>query len=530
LSNLRIAVQYRFGKYVLDLAALELRCDGVLCHIEPQAFHILQFLVRHRDHVVTKDELIEAVWDGRVISDSALNTRINAVRRAVGDDGKSQAVIKTFQKLGFRFVAVVDDCDDEVHQTPLSEDMHIKPDHEPLSKKPSIAVLPFDNMSDDPAQEYFSDGISEDLITALSKFHSFLVIARNSSFTYKGQAVDVKQVVRDLGVRYVVEGSVRKAGNQVRVTAQLIDGETGAHIWADRYDGKLDDIFVVQDEITRAISSSIGVEFTGAEYARAGKTSLDGVNAWDLAMRAGWHSNATTKAGNTEAMRLLKQAISIDPEMAHYHALLSAVYLSDAIHGWAGSSERSKVRAMECAQHAVSLDRRDAIALCYLGAAQTFARQPEDAIVTLLQSIECNPNLAISYGQLSIAHGHCGDYDACLENLHKAIRLSPRDSRAHLWKAGAALAAFASDRYDEAKFFAREIRRDRPEFVGGYRLLAACHGHLGEEVEAREALAVLLELLPNQTTEQVRAQVPYKDAAILDRYVDGLAKAGLPAE
>jgi TolB-like protein len=395
--------------------------------------------------------------------------------------------------LGFRFIAETMEEREDI-QAPIGSSAMVeaKP-ATPLSEKPSIAVLPFDNMSDDPAQEYFSDGISEDLITALSKFHSFLVIARNSTFTYKGQAINLKQVVRDLGVRYVVEGSVRKAGNQVRVTAQLIDGESGAHIWADRYDGSLDEIFVVQDEITRAIASSIGVEFTGAEYARAGKMSFDEVNAWDLAMRAGWHSNVTTETGNGEAMKLLKQAITIDPEMAHYHALLSAAYVVDAIHGWRRASQKSTELAMECAQHAVTLDRRDAIALCYLGAAQTFARQPEDAIVTLKQSIECNPNLAISYGQLSIANGHCGDYDACLENLHKAIRLSPRDLRAHLWKAGAALAAFACERYDEAKFFAREIRRDRPDFVGGYRLLAACHGHLSEDTEAKEALAVLME-------------------------------------
>ena len=395
--------------------------------------------------------------------------------------------------------------------------------------KPSIAVLPFDNMSGDPEQEYFSDGIAEDLITALSKFHWFLVIARNSSFTYKGQAVDVKQVAQDLGVRYVVEGSVRKAGNRVRVTAQLIDCESGAHVWAERYDRDLDDIFAVQDEITTNITAAVGSEFAVAEMTRAQKTAAKDLTAWDLSMRAGWRLGKTNAEDNAEALKLLQQAIAIDSKTAQYHGWLANVYITDAMHGWARPSPESVMLAVQVAREAFSLDGSDELALSTLGMVKLFAGQHDDAIATLTQAVELNPNFAAAFGSLASAYGFCGDYDAGAEALDTALRLSPRDPAAQFWKGGTMVGAFAVERYDEAKAMARDVRRDHPHFVGGYRMLAACHGLLGEEAEAREALAGLLKLLPDLTGARVRTQLPFKDPAALERYVDGLIKAGLPA-
>ena len=232
---------YRFGDHTLDTEGFRLTARGEEIAVEPQVFALLQFLIEHHDRVISKDEIIEHVWDGRIVSDGTLNSRINSARRALGDDGKAQAVIKTFPRRGFRFVAeVTDDNAPEAKATLPS----------PSTGKLSIAVLPFDNLSGDPEQEYFSDGITEDIITALSRIRQFFVIARNTAFTYKGQPMDVQAVAKELGVRYVLEGSVRRAGDRVRISAQLIDGAAGNQLWAEKYDRGLEDVFEVQDEIT----------------------------------------------------------------------------------------------------------------------------------------------------------------------------------------------------------------------------------------------------------------------------------------
>jgi TolB-like protein len=235
---------FAFGEHVLDVERRELRRGGDPVAVEPQVFDLIVYLVQNRDRVVTKDELLDAVWGGRIVSESALTTRINAVRRAVGDSGEAQAVIRTIQRRGFRFIAEVRDEGAPMRDAPALEAAALA-----LPDKPSIAVLPFLNLSGDPDQEYFADGMIEEIITALSRIRWLFVIARNSSFTYKGQAIDVKQVGRELGVRYLLEGSVRKASGRVRIAAQLIEAETGRHVWADRFDGALEDVFELQDEV-----------------------------------------------------------------------------------------------------------------------------------------------------------------------------------------------------------------------------------------------------------------------------------------
>ena len=251
-----------FGDCEIDIERRELRRAKIAVHVEPQVFDLLVYLVQNRDRVVSKDDLIASVWGGRIVSDSTLTTRINAARTAVGDSGEEQKLIRTIARKGLRFVGTVrtqSDDDEKAHATgPPPSEIHEQPrPASPLPDRPAIAVLPFINMSGDPEQEYFSDGISEDIITALSKLRWFFVIARNSSFIYKGKAVHMKQVANELGVGYVVEGSVRKSGDRVRITAQLNDVTTGSHIWAERYDRSLADVFAVQDEITEAIVTAI---------------------------------------------------------------------------------------------------------------------------------------------------------------------------------------------------------------------------------------------------------------------------------
>ena len=252
---------YKFNQFTLDTDSLELKQGAELVEVEPQVFSLLACLIKNRDRVVTKDELIDVVWDGRIVSDGALNSRINSARRALGDDGKTQAVIKTFPRRGFRFIVEI-----------IGEG-ETAPEHSGsasgVSGKPSIAVLPFENLSNDPEQEYFSDGISEDIITALSRIHQFSVVARNTTFAYKGQAMDVQAIANDLVVRYLLEGSVRKAGDRVRISAQLIDGMTGNQLWAEKYDRDLNDIFAVQDEITQMVVAAIEPTLAKVERDRA---------------------------------------------------------------------------------------------------------------------------------------------------------------------------------------------------------------------------------------------------------------------
>jgi TolB-like protein len=329
-----------FGDYEIDIERRELRRAKTPIHVEPQVFDLLVYLVQNRDHVVSKDDLIASVWGGRIVSDSTLTSRINAARTAVGDSGENQKLIRTIARKGLRFVGAVrtqPNGDDPAHATGRSPDKIHEQSRPalPLPDRPAIAVLPFINMSGDPEQEYFSDGISEDIITALSKLRWFFVIARNSSFIYKGKTVHMKQVADELGVGYVVEGSVRKGGDRVRITVQLNDVVTGSHIWAERYDRSLADVFTVQDEITEAIVAAIEPQIYAAENFRAQRKPPDSLDAWDLVMRALSHYWRVTRQDNVVAQALLEKAISIDPNYGQALGVLAASHTFSAHMGWA---------------------------------------------------------------------------------------------------------------------------------------------------------------------------------------------------
>jgi len=259
---------YRFADFVLDTDRRELRRGPLLVAMAPQVFDLLDYLIKNRNRVVSKDDLISAIWDGRIVSESAMSTRINAVRCAIDDTGEEQRLIRTLPRKGVRFVGIVHEAQEP--EAVITADATTEPSRPALAlpDRPSIAVLPFTNMSDDPQQDYFADGMVEEIITALSRLRWLFVIARNSSFTYKGRSVDVKQIGRELGVRYVLEGSVRKSANRVRITGQLIDASTGAHLWADRFDGAIEDVFDLQDQVTASVVGAIAPEMEQAEIER----------------------------------------------------------------------------------------------------------------------------------------------------------------------------------------------------------------------------------------------------------------------
>ena len=399
----------------------------------------------------------------------------------------------------------------------------------PLPDKPSIAVLPFVNMSGDPEQEYFADGMTEDIMTGLSKFGLFFVISRNSTFSYKGVNSNVKDVARDLGVRYVLEGSVRKSGDRVRITAQLIDAIADKHIWAENYDRELKDIFQVQDEITQSIVTSVAPEYLSAEMHRAQRIEERNLGAWDAFMRAYWHFLRFTGDDNAAAQGLVRKAIDLDPRQANYHGLLAITHLMDAFYGWSASREASFREALESAERGLALDDQDTLALRAMGLVHFFSKNHDVALSYYRKAVAANPNEAENRGLLGAALGVAGDYDAALDQFEIAMRLSPRDAHIAIWYNYLSIVAFVAGREEEAAEWARKSVEANPQFPGGYRTLAASAGNLGRLTEAETARERLQELLPHLTITQLRERLPYfKKPDDLERYLDGLRKAGLP--
>ncbi|MES1148380.1 MAG: winged helix-turn-helix domain-containing protein, partial [Bradyrhizobium guangdongense] len=386
---------FQFEDFVLDLERRELRRAGHLVALEPQVFDLLTFLVRNRDRVVTRDNLLDAIWNGRVVSESTLASRINAARRAINDTGEAQRLIRTVARKGVRFVG-------EVVETASAQPAPAKTPEStaaglPLPDRPAIAVLPFTNLSGEIEQDYFSDGISEDIITALSKLRWFFVIARNSSFIYKGRAVHLRQVADELGVRYVVEGSVRKGGDRVRITAQLNDVATGSHLWAERYDRELADVFAVQDEITEAIVAAIEPQLYAAENFRAQRKPPGSMDAWDLLMRALSHYWRVTRQDHVVAQALLEKAIALDPLYGKALGLLGTSYMFTAHMGWMEMATALPL-AERAATAAIRADGEDPWAHNALGHVHLFARRFEDSLAEFETALLLNPNFALAQG------------------------------------------------------------------------------------------------------------------------------------
>ena len=340
-------MRYLFEEYAFDTDRRELRRGADVVSLAPQVFDLLDYLIRNRERVVSKDEIINAIWNGRIVSDAALTTRLNAARTALGDSGEEQRLIRTLSRKGFRFVGTVKE--ERVSAPDVVDDFRSdRKTRSLLQISPSIAVLPFNNMSADPEQEYFADGMAEDIITALSRFKALFVIARNSSFAYKGRAVDVKQVGRELGVQYVLEGSVRKAACRVRITGQLVDTATGAHLWADRFEGRLGDIFDLQDRVTESVVGAIAPELQQAEIKRARRKPTESLDAYDFFLRgmarevadlAGGLEQPTSE-GTSEALKLFYAAIELDPEFASARGMAALCYAQRKAFGWTSDPVR----------------------------------------------------------------------------------------------------------------------------------------------------------------------------------------------
>jgi adenylate cyclase len=399
----------------------------------------------------------------------------------------------------------------------------------PLPDKPSVAVLPFDNLSNDPEQEYFADGISEDLITALSKIRWFFVIARNSTFTYKGQAVEVTQVARELGVRYVLEGSVRKAGGRVRVTAQLVDAITGKYVWAERYDRDLADIFELQDEMTQTIVAAVEPELGAAERERAVHKPPEKLDAWETYQRGLWHMWSYTKDDNAKAPHLLRRAHELEPGFAAAYAHEAYSHYINVIMGWAEDPDSTLAAGMAAAKKALTLDDKDAVAYVAAGRLHMMLGEHDASIAALETSLTLNPNFAQAYYGLGFAQTLAGRLEDALDNFAKAERLSPRDPLLWGFMVMYAVACILSHEYEAAVHWAqRAIQIPRAAGHWPYLALAAARAHLDQMDEARAAVKAALEQKPDLSLSYLKKILPTKHPEGLDPYVNGLRKAGLP--
>jgi TolB-like protein len=523
-------LRYLFEEYAFDTDRRELHRGADVVSVAPQVFDLLDYLIRNRERVVSKDDLINAIWNGRSVSDAALTTRLNAVRSAIGDSGDEQRLIKTLPRKGFRFVGPVREAQGaaggEVANNPVEP---TKPALT-LPDKPSIAILPFTNLSSDPEQDYFADGMVNDIITALSHFKSLFVIARNSSFTYKGRAVDVKQIGRELGVRYVLEGSVRKAANRVRITGQLVDTATGAHLWAERFDGGLSDVFDLQDQVTESVVGAIAPAVEKAEIERARRKPTESLDAYALYLRglARIYQFGNRQA-NEEALRLFNRAIELDPDFAAAYGRAAHCYVGAKTNGWISDTADEIAEVKRLAQRAVELGKDDAIVLTPSGWALAFVvRDLEVGAALIDRALVLNSNLAEAWFYGGWIKNYLGEPETAIERFARAMRLSPLDPRAMSIRSGTAHAYFLLGRYDEAASWAEMALQDNPDFQPSLRQAAASNAMAGRPEQAHKAVARMRQLNPALRVSTLKDVVGPWRADDLARYEEALRRAGLP--
>jgi len=510
-----------FEDCVLDLDRRELQRASTVVPTAPQVFDLLAYLARCHERVVSRDELVGTIWAGRVVSESTLASHVNAVRKAVGDCGKQQRVIRTVARKGFRFVAGVR----EVGSTDLAATVSATP---VLPAKPSIAVLPFVNLSGDPQQDYLADGVVEDIIAALSRHRWLFVVARNSSFTYKGRIVDIKQVGRELGVRYVLEGSWRKANDRVRITGQLIDAATGEHHWAGRAEGVLGDIFELQDRITESVIGAVAPELERAEIERARHKPTGSLDAYDYYLRGLAELHEASKASSEGALAFFHQAIETDPGFASAHAMAAWCHSWRKANGWMSDGAQAQ-EAVRLARRAVELGKGDAVALTRAGHVLGYLAGDFHAGIGLLdKALVLNPNLAAARYLGGYLRLWQGDTAAAIAHLGRVMRLSPLDPELYRMQAGMAVAHLFERQFDAASVWAEAARRDFPGFLLAAAILAASQALAGRTLEARRAMAQVRELDPGLRLSAVAAWLPIRRPEHLSVLLEGLERAGLP--
>jgi TolB-like protein len=514
---------YEFEGYTLDPARCLLRSADREVELRPKSFEVLRYLVENADRLIHKEELIKAVWPYVVVTDDSLTQCVSEARQAIGDG--SQTIIKTVPRRGYRFTAPVSRLASGGAQT--TPWVGTAPHAEPLHR-PSIAVLPFDNLSDDPQQDYFIDGIVEEIITALTRTSWLLVIARNSSFTYKGRAVDVKEVGRELGVHYVLEGSVRKSAERMRITCQLIDTANGMHIWADRYDGSLEDIFELQDQVTANLVSAIARPLQRAAIERARRKPTENLSSYDYFLRGMASFHQWNADASNDALRQFKRAIELDAEFATAHGMAAWCYVWRIVYGWVLDPKQEYADAVQLARRAIELGPDDAVALGCGGWVLAYVgRELETGALFVDRARALNPSHApTSYfsGWISV---FLGDPEAAIPHFQQVMRLSPRDPLTFHTLNGIAWSHFFAGRCDEALTWAERALRENPNCKPALRISAASQALLGRIENARTIVRRMSEVDPEFRVRDLTKVAPFRKPEDLAKFETALRKAGL---
>ena len=515
-ARLPTSESFRLGPFVLDAAAKLLLQDNTPVALGERGVAVLLALVRRAGQLVTKGQLMTEAWNSLAVEESNLTVQISSLRRALGTVPGGGEWIETMPRRGYRF------------RGPVSEvGLPPRPPELP-SDKPSLAVLPFQNLGGDPDQDYFADGVVEDIITALSRIDWLFVIARNSSFVFKGSAVDIRRVGEELGVRYVLEGSVRRAANRVRINAQLIDASNGAHIWADRLDGELDDVFDLQDRVTERVAGALEPRIRYAEVERSRRKPTENMRAYDYFLRALAEFHKATKEPNREAVRMLERAIELDPDYTAAYGLAAYCYAYRKGNGWMADRVSESAEGLRLARLAIAGGQDDATAL-YMGsmASSYLGGDLRTAATVMDRALLLNPNLAGAWHLSGWIRMYLEDGDTAIEHFHRGLRLNPLDPTIHILSCGMAVAWFVKGDLEQVLLWADKSLREGPVFLAALRFKIVALALMGRVEEAAALVPALMDLEPSLRCSGVGALVPW-GPVLLARYAAGLRAAGIP--
>lgn len=522
---------YRFCDCSLDIGRRELWRGSAPVAVEPQVFDLIHFLICHRERVVSKDELIAGVWDGRIVSESTVSSRIAAARHAIGDGGRDQQMIRTVSRRGLRFICHVEELPDAggKEETPGAA----PPDSEceaqpPAARRPSIAILPFASLSGDPGAEAFVDGLIEDISTALAQFRWLTVVTRRPG-PGEGWSVDIREAGRDLGVHYAVEGSVRRGARRARVTARLVDCATGAHLWASRLDVWQEDMLDLQDDIAASVVGAIAPKLERVEIDRARREPAESLDAVGCYLRGMGQLYRWSQDGVGDALALFRRAAQIDPEFASAYGMAAYCYIQRKSYGWTTDRAAEAVECGRLAQQAAEFARDDAVALCKAAhAIASVAGDTDSGADFIERALRLNPGLAAGWYVSGWIRLFLGQPGTAGEHLARAMRLGPMDPLLFKMQAAAAYADLLAGRYDDAALWAERALRARPGYLTAVRAAAASHALAGRGGRAQALMAEMRAQDPALRVTHLTGLIPFRRTADMDRWMAGLSKAGLP--